>query len=237
MDQLQKPIGTPSHKTLGGWAATQLRDMIISGRLEPGQRLYEQELAARMDISRTPIREAIRQLEREGLLTVRPNRETVVTTLTPSDIREVYVMRAALEGMAARLAAMARGGEEAGELLEILAKAEVAVASDDSEAFLQLDLDLHEAILRASRNGRLMEAALRVRSQTRRYLALSLRLRNTSPQGLRPALEEHTQLTQAILAGDADLAERLMRVYIEKGGESVAATIDAIPVAPLAKRA
>jgi DNA-binding transcriptional regulator YhcF (GntR family) len=81
------------------------REMIAHSQLPAGQRLYEQELAARMGISRTPVRQAIRQLEGEGLVSIRANRETIVTDFTPTDVREIYQFRAAIEGMAAALAA------------------------------------------------------------------------------------------------------------------------------------
>jgi len=83
MDLLLAAMPPPAHKTLAAWATDRLREEILSGRLAPGRRLYEQELASAMHISRTPIRDALRALEREHLVTIAPNHETVVTRTPP----------------------------------------------------------------------------------------------------------------------------------------------------------
>ncbi len=132
-------LATPPHKTLAGWAAAQLRDLIVSGQLAAGSRLYEGELATRMGVSRTPVREAIRRLEQAGLVTLHPNRETVVTQFTADDVREIYQLRAAVEGMAAYIAAERRAPEAAAVVLDVVAGMASALDRDDEPAYFQLD--------------------------------------------------------------------------------------------------
>lgn len=213
----------PTHKTLAEWAAAQLRDLILSGQLAPGERLVAHDLAARMGISRTPLREAIHQLEREGLVRVAPNRETIVTAYTAADVREIYQVRAALEGMAASLAARTTGLTE--PLNEQLFRMEEVIATNGGrERYADRDLAFHDVILRAANNHRLWEAVWRIRIQTRRYLLLSLR--NWSPEGIRPNMDEHIAIAEAIRVGDPRLAEERMRTHITISGERVAFAMD-----------
>jgi DNA-binding GntR family transcriptional regulator len=211
----------PPHETLAQWAAIRLREMIAHSQLPAGQRIYEHDLAARMGISRTPVRQAIRQLEGEGLVSIRANRETIVTDFTPTDVREIYQFRAAIEGMAAALAARnANRGVSTSALLEILGRMEAALASDQPEAYLELDIAFHDAVVQACGNARLMEARKRVRDQTRRYLAFPLTF--LSIDSLRSSLAQHMAIGEAIRDANAELAEKLMRVHIMSNGERIA---------------
>lgn len=206
-------LTVPAFKTLADWAAAQLRELIISGQIAPGQRIYEQDLAERMGISRTPVREALRHLHREGLVCVAPNRETVVTTYTAHDVREIYQVRAALEGMAARLAAGLRDEQAVARLFELYAMMkEVVAAGGTREAYTDVDLQFHDVILRSAGNHRLSEAVLRLRSQTRRYLLFSLR--HWDPAGMSMNLSEHLAIAEMIRAREPDLAEERMRTHI-----------------------
>lgn len=199
--------------------------MLAHGNLVAGQRLYEQELAEQMGISRTPIREAIRQLEREGLVTIRPNRETVVTDFTPQDVRDIYQFRAAIEGMAANLAAQT--GEVGPRLAEILRQMLQALESGQLDGYFELDIAFHDAVVRATGNARFVEARLRVRDQTRRYLALPLD--RLTPDGLRRNFAEHQAIGEAIRQGDGDLAEQHMRRHVTSNGEAIARDMAARP--------
>jgi DNA-binding GntR family transcriptional regulator len=199
--------------------------MIVHGQLASGQRLYEHDLAARMSISRTPVREAIRQLEREGLVTVFPNRETVVTALTPDDVREIYQYRAAIEGMAAYLAAQAPSDVALAPVSDVLARMEVELQAANQAAYLDLDIAFHDAVVRASGNSRLVEARLRIRDQTRRYLVFTLA--RVPADSLRRNLGEHRAIVDAIRAGDAQLAEQRMRTHVIWNGERIARAMSA----------
>jgi DNA-binding GntR family transcriptional regulator len=198
---------------LAEWAAAQLRELIVSGQLPSGQRIYEQELAKRMGISRTPVREALRHLQREGLVSLTPNRETLVTVYTANDVREIYQVRAALEGMAARLAAEQRDDGEIEELFELFDQMKKVVAAGGTrEIYTDIDLCFHDVILRAARNSRLTDAVQRLRSQTRRYLLFGLR--TWDPAGMQHNLGEHRAIAEAIRDCEPDLAEARMRSHI-----------------------
>jgi len=213
--------GRPPHNTLAQWAASRLREMIAHSQLPAGQRIYEHDLAARMGISRTPVRQAIRQLENEGLVSIRANRETIVTDFTPTDVREIYQLRAAIESMAAALAAQNVGrGEKTSGFFEILGRMDAALASDQPEAYLELDIAFHDAVVDAGGNSRLVETRKRVRDQTRRYLVFPLRF--LSIDSLHSNLAQHTAIAEAIRGANDELAEKLMRVHIMSNGERIA---------------
>ncbi len=215
-------LSGPPHKTLAQWALTRLRDMIVQGQLAGGDRLYEHELAASMGISRTPVREAIRQLDREGLVTIHPNRDTVVTDFTAADVREIYQFRAAIEGMAVNLAATEGplGASASASLFDILAGMEAALEAGEQEAYLDGDIAFHDAVVQASGNARLVEARLRVRAQTRRYTAFPLP--RLSVESMRRNLAEHMRIAEAIRDGESEQAEKRMRAHVIFNGERIA---------------
>ncbi len=223
MGRLLAAMSVPAHKTLAAWATDRLREEILSGRLAAGHRLYEQELASAMNISRTPVRDALRALEREHLVTIAPNRETVVTAHTAADVREIYQLRAALEGMAVRLVIEVAAEAVAGELFAIERRMVAALAAAKYEAVLDLDLDFHDAILNGARNGRLIDAARRVHGQVRRYLSVSRQARSLEEYTL--TLAEHTALARAVRDQQPDRAEALMRAHIIDRGEYIARVV------------
>jgi DNA-binding GntR family transcriptional regulator len=220
MGKLRCETVAPAHNTLYEWAASHIRELIVTGQLEPGQTVPERDLAACLSISRTPIREALRELEREHLVTIRPNRETVVAPLTPSHVAELYQMRAALEGMAARLTAQVPEHETvAAELADTAKRLVQAIERQDSEETSELSLGFHDSILRASRNALLLDAAFGLRSLIRRCLHFQVQM---SDESLPAGDLEHIRIAEAIRLGDADLAEALARQHALNHGESLA---------------
>ena len=181
---------------------------IRAGGLKPGDRLLEADLAARMGISRTPVREAIRQLEADGLVVHIPRVGAAVRSLDPGEVTELYEMRSVLEGTAARLAARSASVVELDELTGI--NAEMATAQGKSERLYELNRQFHAALLDAARN---------------RYLARSvaglqktlLLLGPTTLEGeerARGAVEEHAQVLEALRARDELGAEQAMRRHV-----------------------
>lgn len=213
----------PAHKTLAAWATDRLREEILSGRLVAGHRLYEQELASAMNISRTPVRDALRALEREHLVTIAPNRETVVTAHSATDVREIYQLRAALEGMAVRLAITVAAEAVAAELFGIARHMAAALDAAEYDTVIELDLDFHDVILRGARNGRLIDAAQRVHGQVRRYLSVSRHA--PAPEEYALTLVEHVALAEAVRDKQPDRAEALMRAHIIDRGEYIARVV------------
>ena len=230
MGRLLAPMSAPAHKTLAAWATDRLREEILSGRLASGHRLYEQDLASAMHISRTPVRDALRALEREQLVTISPNRETVVTAHTAADVREIYQLRAALEGMAVRLAIGVAAEAIAGELFGIVRRMSTALAAGEYDTVTALDLDFHAVIVRGAGNGRLIDAARRVHGQVRRYLSVPPNA--PSPQEYGLSLADHTALAEAVRASQPDRAEALMRAHIRDRGEYIARIVGERPPPP-----
>lgn len=204
-------VGTePSLRPLQGETAYErLCAEIRSGKLPPGARLTETEIAARLAISRTPVREAIRRLEADGLVDHQPRTGAVVRRLDYPEIMELYEMRSVLEGTAARLAARAASPVELDELQAI--NAEMAAAGDDGAALVRLNRQFHRRVLDAARNRYLLKSMASVETP---LLILGPSSMET-PERARQALHEHTVLIQALLARDGTAAEAAMRTHME----------------------
>lgn len=182
---------------------------IRTGALNPGDRLTETELASRLQISRTPVREAIRQLEADGLVAHVPRLGATIRTLDPAEISELYEMRAVLEGTAARLAVRAASEVELREIADI--HAAMGRLLQDGGALSKHNQHFHVAILNAARNRFLLKAVDTVQK------TLLILGRSTMEQGDRAttALAEHAEILDALQNRDGPAAERLMRAHIQ----------------------
>lgn len=200
-----------------------IRKAIVEGRLSPGQRLFEVEIARELGTSRAPVREALRQLESEGLVTSHPHRGTYVTRLSQQDAREIFSLRAALEGLA--VAAIVRDGnaaamERLGQLLdEMRRRAEEGAASE----IARLDFQFHETLCRAANNGRLIDIWLSMSVQIRALVSI------TDTQYLTPQelVHRHSAVLEAIRARRTERAKRLLIRDILEIGERVAESLAA----------
>jgi len=190
-------------------AYDRLLDEIRTGRLLPGARLRETELAERLGISRTPVREAIRRLEADGLVEHVPRQGAAVRRLVHAEVMELYEMRAVLEGTAGRLAARAASRIELDELSAI--NAAMTAAGTDPVQVARLNRQFHAALLNAARN-RFLTRAMAAMQRTLMILGPS-----TLADGARAAAAaaEHAALIDALLRHDAEAAERAMRAHIE----------------------
>lgn len=149
-----EPLGAVRERVLAN-----LRQEIIAGRLGPGDRLVERELAERFGVSRVPVREAIRALVAEGFVHFETPRRTVVRRLTPNDVRELFELREALEVYAAGLAASRATPEELAEVEELLDRAAAATEAGDAEVITDINSRLHDSIVAIAGNT-LLTAAL-----------------------------------------------------------------------------
>ena len=197
-----------NHPSLRERIATHLREAIVSGDLPAKTRLMEPELARRLGVSRTPLREAIRQLEAEGFLSTIPRMGTFVAEVTARDLEDVYAIRAVLEGLAARQAAEQTDGASAG-LRTLLT--ELARKTTDYREYHEASGRFHEAVLTASGNQRLQALYHTLTHQVARLRRLSLAVARRSEVSLR----EHRRIASAILRGRGPEAERLMRSHVE----------------------
>lgn len=189
-----------------------LRQAIVEGSIRPNERLIEAELAERLEVSRTPVRETMLRLAGDGLI-VNHRRGWVVREHSPEEVREVYEVRAALEGFAARLAAERATDEE---LAEIAATHRDYVEHAESSArgeLLEHNDAFHDAVIKAARNELL---AQRVRDNSQYYFIHRI-AGFLSDEEARSSIEGHENLVQALMARDPDRAERVARENVFEG--------------------
>lgn len=190
---------------------TFLRNAIIDGKLKPGDRVVERKIADDLNVSRTPIREAIRQLEQEGLLSHLPQRGVVVTSLTTRDVWELYTIRAVLEGLAARLAAERISPGEVNQL-EVLLSGMEKVLGINNDELDELHRKFHRLIVTAAQSPRLGQM---VRSMSEHAIMFT-RIGYEAPGRRREALDEHRALLNAIKNGHVEQAEQIARRHTER---------------------
>ncbi len=192
----------------GNGAYRRLLEEISRGELPPGARLRETELAERLGISRTPVREAIRQLEADGLVDHIPRQGATIRVLDYSEVMELYEMRAVLEGTAARLAARAASDLELDELGVL--NAELAAAPDARSAY-ELNRQFHMTLLDAAKNRYLVKS---VNALQKTLLIIGPSTLAESDRASQ-AVREHAELLEALKARDGTRAETCMRDHIE----------------------
>ena len=192
-----------------------MRRELLAGALEPGTWLREQELAEALQVSRTPVREAVRQLAQEGLLVIEPNRGVHVPTLSLAEAVATYAVRAPLEAMAAGLAAVRATDEDKAELRTHL-DAMNAVAVGDFAEHIRTDDAFHELVAGLSGNPVLQETIQRLSQRVMRVKILTRDV-NTSAQ----AHAQHAAIVAAIVAGDQAAAEAAMSEHIRTNLEIV----------------
>lgn len=192
-----------------------LEEDIVNGRIKPGERLSESALAERFDVSRTPIREALRYLVASGLVEIIPKRGTFVSKVSLPQLVEMFEVMAELEGMCARLAARRITEAEAKELQDALRTCEEAADAEDTDSYYYENEIFHDCIYRASHNSFLAQQARQLQARLKPYRRLQLRVRNR----MRGSLEEHRQIVSAILDGDEARAEALLESHVSVQGE------------------
>lgn len=191
-------------------ALSELREMIFAGELPAGSDHLESELAAQLDMSRTPVREAILMLEGQGLLEMRPRKGVRILPLSPDDMAEIYDVLTELESLAAEQAATAGYGEDD---LAGLAKAiddmDRAIEGPDLDAWAEADDRFHKELVRLGGNSRIMGIVYMMSDQVRRARATTLTMRPLPKQ----SNEDHRKVYQAIKNGDAAAARETHRAH------------------------
>lgn len=205
------PIRLDNYKPLRELVFESLREAIINGKLGPSERLMEIQLAEEMGVSRTPVREAIRKLELEGLVVMIPRKGAYVAGLSLKDIADVFEIRGALEGLAAELAAERATEEEMEAMERFLMKISEEIESGDLSKVVETDTNFHTLIYQASRNTRLSQIISNLREQIQRSRTTSL----SYPGRMKTALEEHRKIVEAISSRDGELARSLAQEHIE----------------------
>lgn len=211
------PIRLDNYKPLREMVFESLREAIIQGRLKPGERLMEIQLADEMGVSRTPIREAIRKLELEGFVVMVPRKGAYVAGISVKDIVDVFEVRAALEALAAGLAAERITPDELEDLERSLVVISEVSSKEDINAIVETDTNFHELIYKASRNERLFQIVIHLKEQIQRFRTTSL----SQPGRSKDALEEHRKMVEAISDRNVELAQNLARDHIENAEQSM----------------
>ncbi|MEU7488603.1 GntR family transcriptional regulator [Streptomyces sp. NPDC042319] len=204
--------------------ADELRQMIISGELQPGSSLSEMTLSENFGVSRTPIREALKQLQIEGLVQVRPRVGTFVAVPSRREVTELFQMKELLEGAAARLLALRGRVPEVDRLQATMQEADEAVRAGDAERYAELVHEFHELIVVGADNSKLV-AHYRTLMNQLAYTRL-VRTSLAQPGRLSESDHEHHRVLDLILAKDGDGAERVMREHVRRSHQAVMAGID-----------
>lgn len=210
------PLANLPQEPGSGWsgslrekAYSYIRRAILDGKLAPGQPLPVQDLATELRISRTPVREALAILHSEMLVEVFPSRGTFVARLSIQDVRHLFELREALEGIAARLAARRRTATDLDRLYALADR----LASTPSEERVESAAEgahFHMAIAEIGGNPRISRALEEIAQQTIRLMVIGHRIPGRSDE----ACEEHRQVLEAIGEGDEELAEQKMRAHL-----------------------
>lgn len=187
-----------------------IRNDILNGVYEPGESLVELKLSEELGVSRTPVREALRQLELEGLVQSVPNKGATVRGVTEQDIQDIYTIRMLIEGLAARWAAEKITPEELEELKEAVDLEEFYTTKSNYGNLLRFDTRFHDIIFEASKSKPLMYTL----STFHRYVQKARRVSMSSPERAAEVLQEHKAILQAIIDRDADRAEKLMTEHV-----------------------
>lgn len=196
--------------SLGGRVFQQIRDDILNGRYRQGDELTEAALGKALGVSRTPVREALRQLALEGLVENIPNRGSFVTGISDQDVEDIYMIRSKLEGLCARLAADRITEEQLEKLEEAAYLSEYHTGKKHYEQVVELDGRFHEAMYEACQS-RILSHTL---SEYHQYVKLARRHSIEHRVRIEKSSEEHQQILEAIRDHDGDRAEELATRHI-----------------------
>jgi len=187
----------------------QLREEIITVRLPPGTLLREPELMQRLDVGRTPVREALLRLQRDGFVVVVARGGTFVSKIDISDLTAIYEARARIESWATRLAAQRLTEADRREARGLIDALQALTIPGEAEALLALDRRIHRFIYRSAKNTYLYETLDHYHNLSLRILHVALQRFPSLIPGLDQVVQEQTQMLEAVCRGDADTAERI----------------------------
>ena len=208
---------------LTDWAYTTIKESVLSLKLPPGAQLDIGQMAEQMGTSRTPVREALLRLERDGLIRVAPRVGFFVTEITKTDLRELFEMREMLESRATRDAGGSLSDQDINYLDSVLTGSEAAVEKGDLAKFLEMEIRFHNFIMEHAHNSRLVSMMESLRDLTYRERIISIQ----STDNVRATMSEHRKILQAIRDHDANLASQLMSEHIFAARDRIVRLVDA----------
>lgn len=187
-----------------------IREDILSGKYHTNEELKEKTIGEELGVSRTPVREALRQLELEGLVTIIPNKGAYVVGISQKDIQDIYEIRSRLEGLCARWAAKNITKEQLDELEENIFLAEFHASKGNSEQIVELDNKFHEIMYKASGSKEIRH----VLSDFHHYVQRVRKITLANPERAVSSNEEHKKIVEALKLHDGDLAEKLANEHM-----------------------
>jgi DNA-binding GntR family transcriptional regulator len=212
-------------RSLASLVAQEIEAMILAGTLAAGERLNEQQLAVRLGVSRGPVREAVRGLERSGLVVSVRNQGSYVRSVSASEALEIYDLRAALTGLACARLAEAATAEQRGMLDDLVQRMEAAWQAEAASAYYALNLEFHAALLAHGGGPR----ARRIYEDLGNELNLFRRRALVEPENMRESNAEHAAILAAIASGDAFAARAAGEAHIAGGKRRFRATDASVP--------
>lgn len=222
-------------KKSGETQADQLRraieEQIVSGAIAPGTRLDEQGLATRFGVSRTPVREALRQISNTGLVVLKPRQGAVVATLTLYQLVNMFEAMAALEGLSGRLAARRMTPVEREKLKQAHADMYAYISKGDNEGYHSMNIPFHAIIHRGTHNAFLADQALSLHKRLAPFRAFHLHQSGR----LNASYQEHARIVDAVVGGQEDEAAALMASHVELQGEVLGDLVSTLSTIELAK--
>ena len=213
-------------KSLSRMVADEIMDAILKGALRPGDKLVETELTQSLGVSRTPLREAFRELAAEGYITVIPHKGSYVSTISEEEVLDLYSITSVLEGLATRLATpRLKSGEEKENLLALFEDMKKKSELGDVDAYWDSNRNFHQFIAKTSGNDRLSDLIENLRRQILKTRVITLRY----PGRLEGSMTEHEEILRAILGGKEQEAEKLITDHLEKQRQFVLSLIRNMP--------
>lgn len=197
--------------------ANRLRQMLVEGHIAPGAKLNERELAHVLDVSRTPLREAIKMLAAEGLVELLPNRGAIAVSLTEADVHHTFELMAALEALSGELAAQRITDKELAEIKAMHFEMLAAYTRADLSAYYQINAKIHRAINAAAKNPVLSATYNQVNA---RLQALRFRSNQNGAKWKR-AVKEHEKMVEALAAHDAAAMHEVLMAHLENKRDAV----------------
>ena len=224
MARMQAAVSPISRRPLHEETVDRMRDLIVQGRLAPGERLNERVLCEQLGISRTPLREAIKLLATEGLVDLLPNRGAIVSRIDPARLAETLHVMGALEGLAGELACRHASAERIARIRALHQKMLTRYARGDLEGYFQYNQAIHLEIVEASGNAILANAYRQLNANVRRarYMA------NLSSERWSEAVREHEAILAALEARDVQTLKRLLQDHLANKLASVLTAVENI---------
>lgn len=202
-----------------------LRKDILTGRINPGEHLLELELSSRLGVSRTPVREALRMLELEGLVIMLPRRGARVSKITEKSMQDVLEIRESLDALCVELACDRITAQEKEELRKACEAFEKAVATNDSRKIAEADVRFHDTLIKAAKNDRLVDIEDNLSQSMYRFRFEYINVGN----GHENLVIEHRRIYESVINGDKVSAAEAARIHIENQRASILSRIQEQP--------